>query len=58
MESTFDMIPFLADSAGLMQKKQADALLERNGETAAHGLRVAERCAQHEQNGVQRRNEE
>lgn len=40
MESTFDMIPFLADSAGLMQKKQADALLERNGETAAHGLRL------------------
>ena len=28
MESTFDMIPFLADSAGLMQEKQADALLE------------------------------
>ena len=40
MESTFDMIPFLADSAGLMQKKQADALLERNGETSAHGLGV------------------
>ena len=38
MESTFDMMPFLADSTGLMQKKQADALLERNGETS--GLRL------------------
>lgn len=45
MESTFDMMPFLADSAGLMQKKQADALLERNGETSAHGLRLTPRQA-------------
>lgn len=45
MESTFDMIPFLADSAGLMQEKQADALLERNGETAAHGLRLTPQLA-------------
>ena len=45
MESTFDMMPFLADSTGLMQKKQADALLERNGETSAHGLRLTPRQA-------------
>ena len=40
MESTFEMMPFLADSAGLLQKRQADALLECNAETSAHGLRL------------------